>query len=221
MVDSPNKQHDVSRIVAEIRERGYCIVPSVISSEKADEARAVLERLLEDEITDETRAAKTQRVHGIAYKHPIFAELLENPLIVKIWQTFLDDEDIVCSTWTANTSYPGYDGYHWHSDYPYYWINQPWPLEKVCGQTILMLDDFSEENGGTGFAPNSHVKGHMPPSEWNTQWPPEAEILTGTRGSALVFHGALWHTARPISPMLSRGASAASCAAAVIRVLSS
>ena len=60
-----------------------------------------------------------------------------------------------------------------------------------------MLDDFSEQNGGTGFVPNSHVKGHMPPSEWNTQWPPEAEILTGTRGSALVFHGALWHTARP------------------------
>lgn len=145
MVDSPKKQHDVSRIVAEIRERGNCIVPSVISSEKADEARAVLERLLEDEISDETRAAKTQRVHGIAYKHPIFAE----------------------------------------------------PLEKVCGQTILMLDDFSEQNGGTGFVPNSHVKGHMPPSEWNTQWPPEAEILTGTRGSALVFHGALWHTARP------------------------
>ncbi|MCY4072752.1 MAG: phytanoyl-CoA dioxygenase family protein [Chloroflexi bacterium] len=197
MVDSPDKQHDVSRIVAEIQACGYCIVPSVIAPEKADEARAALERLLAEEITDERRAAKTQRVGGIAYKHPIFAELLELPLIVKIWQTFLDDDDIVCSTWSANTSYPGYNDYHWHADYPYWWINQPWPLDKVCGQTILMLDDFSEENGGTGFVPNSHMKGHMPPAEWKTQWPAEAQILTGLRGSALVFHGALWHSARP------------------------
>ena len=197
MDNPPEKHHDVSRIVAQIRERGYCVVPAVISREKADAARAALERLLAEETTDAIRAAKTQRVGGIAYKHPIFAELLEIPLILKIWQTFLDDDDIICSTWSANTSYPGYDGYHWHADYPYWWINQPWPLEKVCGQTILMLDDFTAENGGTGFVPNSHLKGHMPPAEWKTRWPPEAEILTGPRGSALVFHGALWHTARP------------------------
>ena len=101
MDKSPDKQHDVSRIVAEIKERGYCIVPSVISPEKADEARAILERLLEDEMTDENRAAKTQRVSGIAYKHPIFTELLAHPLIVAICQSFLDDKDVVCSTWAA------------------------------------------------------------------------------------------------------------------------
>ena len=61
----------------------------------------------------------------------------------------------------------------------------------------MLLDDFTEENGGTGFVPNSHLKGHMPPPAWKTQWPAEAEILTGERGSALMFHGALWHSARP------------------------
>jgi len=192
-----NAQHDVDKIVAALKERGYCVVPSVISPQKADEARAVLERLLAAEMTDEIRAAKTQRVGGLAIKHPTFLELLAHPLIVSIWQAYLDDEDIVCSTWSANTAYPGFDKYGWHPDYPYWWINQPWPLERVCGQTIWLLDDFSEENGGTGFLPNSHLKGHPPPSDWNQEWPPEAQILTGVRGSALVFHGALWHTARP------------------------
>lgn len=197
MDNTPETQLDVSGIVAEIRRQGYCVVPSVIAPETADEARAALERLLEAEMTDKIRAAKTQRVGGIAFKDPIFAELLENPLIVNVWQAFLEDDDIVCSTWSANTSYPGYDDYHWHADYPYWWINQPWPLDKVCGQTILMLDDFSEENGGTGYMPGSHLKGCMPPPEWKTQWPAEAKILTGRRGSALFFHGALWHSARP------------------------
>ena len=77
---SAENQHEVNQIVAQIRERGYCVVPSVISVEKADEARGALERLLANEMTDEIRAAKTQRVGGIAFKHRIFAELLENPL---------------------------------------------------------------------------------------------------------------------------------------------
>ena len=38
---------------------------------------------------------------------------------------------------------------------------------------------------------------HPPPKAWNEEWPAEAQILTGERGGALVFHGALWHTARP------------------------
>lgn len=199
-------QHDVSTIVAEISELGYCFVPSVVSPEKADEARVALERLLVKEATDEILAAKTQRVGGIAYKHPIFAELLAHPLIVSIWQEYLADEAVICSTWSANTAYPGYDQYGWHPDYPYWWINQPWPLEKVCGQTIWLLDDFTEENGGTGFMPGSHLNGHPPPKEWNEEWPADAQILTGLRGGALVFHGAMWHTARPNRSGRSRSA---------------
>ena len=196
-MDSVVTRNDVRAIVAELSERGYCFVPSVISPEKADKARLALEPLLDAEATDEIRAAKTQRVGGIAYKHPIFAELLAHPLIVSIWQEYLADEAVICSTWSANTAYPGYDQYGWHPDYPFWWINQPWPLEKVCGQTIWLLDDFTEENGGTGFMPGSHLNGHPPPKEWNDKWPAGAQILTGRRGGALVFHGAMWHTARP------------------------
>ncbi|MCY3831683.1 MAG: phytanoyl-CoA dioxygenase family protein [Chloroflexi bacterium] len=196
-MDNMNQRHDVAKIVAAINERGYCFIPAAISPQKADEARAVLERLLAAEMTDEIRAAKTQRVGGLAFKHSVFLELLAHPLIVSIWQAYLNDGDIVCSTWSANTAYPGFEKYGWHPDYPYWWINQPWPLERVCGQTIWLLDDFTEENGGTGYLPNSHLKGHPPPGEWNQEWPTEAQILTGARGGALVFHGALWHTARP------------------------
>ena len=205
-MDSVVTRHDVSAIVAEIGKRGYCFVPSVISPEKADEARRALEPLLDAEATDEIRAAKTQRVGGIAYKHPIFAELLAHPLIVSIWQEYLADEAVICSTWSANTAYPGYDKYGWHPDYPYWWINQPWPLEKVCGQTIWLLDDFTEENGGTGFMPGSHLNGHPPPKAWNEEWPADAQILTGCRGGALVFHGAMWHTARPNRSAKARSA---------------
>ncbi len=203
---SAAQEHNVSQIVAAIQARGYCFIPSAIRPEKADAARTALERLLADEASDSTRQAKTQRVGGIAYKDPLFAELMAHPLIVAVWQAYLDDEAIICSTWSANTAFPGYDKYGWHPDYPYWWINQPWPLEKVCGQTIWLLDDFTAENGGTGFLPGSHLKGHPPPKAFNDAWQPEAEILTGARGGALVFHGALWHTARPNKTDAARSA---------------
>ena len=196
---------DVARIVAELDDRGYCVIPSVISTAEADRARAVLERLLADEATDGTRRARNQRVARIAVKHPIFLELMAHPLIVEIWRTYLDP-DVICSTWTANTTYPGYDRIGWHPDFPYQWLNQPWPSDRISGQTLWMLDDFTAENGGTGLVPYSHRKGHRPPPEIASRWHPDAEILTGVRGSVLVMHGANWHTARPNRSAAARSA---------------
>ena len=57
----------------------------------------------------------------------------------------------------------------------------------VSGQTIWLLDDFSEENGGTGIMPYSHMKGQRPPAEMIDKWHPDGEILTGVRGSVMVY----------------------------------
>ena len=43
-LESLDMNHDVDKIIAEIEARSYCIIPSVISPEKADEARAILEK---------------------------------------------------------------------------------------------------------------------------------------------------------------------------------
>lgn len=96
MNTSVNAHHDVTKIIAELDERGYCVIPSVIAPEKADEARTVLEGLLAEEATEGTWRARTQRVARIAVKDPIFVELMAHPLIVSIWKAYLD-EDVICS----------------------------------------------------------------------------------------------------------------------------
>ena len=200
-----NGQHDVDTIIAELDERGYCVIPSVISVEKADRARTILERILADEGDEISRERKTQRAARIAVKHPIFLELLTHPLIVAIWKRYLDP-DVICATWTGNTTFPGYNHYGWHPDWPYQRLNQPWPSDRISGQTMWMLNDFSAENGGTGLVPCSHRKGHRPPPETAAEWNPDAEILTGVRGSVMVMHGATWHTARPNNSNAPRSA---------------
>lgn len=196
MEANANGKHDIAGIIAELDERGYCVIPGVISTDKADQARTALERLLAEEATDGTWRTRTQRVARIAVKDPIFVELMAHPLVHAIWKQYLD-EDVICSTWTANTTYPGYNRFGWHPDFPFQRVNHPWPADNVSGQTMWLLDDLTVENGGTGIMPYSHRKGHRPPPEIASQWIDGGEILTGQRGSVMVMSGKTWHTARP------------------------
>ena len=184
----------VDDIIGIMDERGFVVVPDVISADHADRANEALKRLLAEEMTPEERTAGTQRVGRIAVKDPVFLDLMCHPLVVD-WKRYLGD-DVVCSTWTANTLYPGHGRIGWHADYPYWSITPPWPGGNLAGQTVWLLDDFSEENGATGAVPYSHRKGRHP-GEPRDEWKPDGEILTGSRGSVVFAHGAWWHTARP------------------------
>jgi ectoine hydroxylase-related dioxygenase (phytanoyl-CoA dioxygenase family) len=192
---------DYSKVIKALDDIGYTIIPSVISPEEADDARAVIESLLNKEQTENNRKNKTQRVGRIAVKHPVFRDLMCHPTITSLWEQWLG-KDMICSTWTANTLYPGHSQIGWHADYPYWALELPWPTGSFTGQTIWMLDDFTEDNGATGVVPYSQHRLH-PPDKADT-WHDDARVLTGQRGSVAVLHGALWHTGLPNKTNASR-----------------
>lgn len=97
-----------------------------------------------------------------------------HPTVVAIWKRWIR-EDVICSTWTANTVYPGFDRIGWHADYPYWSITPPWPSGRLTGQTLWMLDDFTEENGATGVVPCSHLK--LSPPENGDVWHEDIVIV--------------------------------------------
>ena len=159
-MNAADTRHDAAAIAAEVNERGYCFIPVGHRARKRRMKRAASwsgcwkhER--------PTRSARRRRSASAA--SPTKIRSLPNCWRIRLsyrsGKAYLADDAVICSTWSANTAYPGYEKYGWHPDYPYWWINQPWPLDKVCGQTIWLLDDFTEENGGTGFMPGSHLKG--------------------------------------------------------------
>ncbi len=185
----------IDSIIKEIDDKGYYIIPNVISPEKADLARQALTGILEQEDTNVQSDPTVQNVRFLATKHQIFRELMCHPLIVSLWRRYLG-EDMVCSSWSGITLHPGHASLAWHVDYPYWSIKAPYPVWNLGGQIIWMLDDFTEENGATGAIPGSH-RYNIPPSYGANEWPPDACILTGKKGSAIVAHGAYWHTVRP------------------------
>lgn len=186
---------DLDAVVAQIDERGYCVVENVIPPEVVAQARAVLMDLVHAEATDAARQARTQRVGEIAVKHQVFRDLLCNETVLSVWRRFVG-EDIYCSSWSANIAYPGFAQYGWHVDYPYWSIKPPWPLDFIAGQTIWMLDDFTAANGATGIVPFSHRFGH-PPEAPTDCWRDDGVVLEGKAGSIALGHGAWYHSARP------------------------
>ena len=114
-----------------------------------------------------------------------------HPLVVAVWQRLLG-EDMVCSTWTANTIYPGTGSVSWHVDHPFWAMKPPYPTDWLAGQTVWMLDDLTENNGATGYVLESHKRRHPPANP--DEWPEDGQFATGTRGSVVFGHGAWWHT---------------------------
>lgn len=186
----------VDAILHALDDVGYIVVPDVLTPVEADAARDALNTLLAAEATDQTRTNCHQRVFQIAVKNKIFLDLMAHPLVVEVWKKYLG-EDVICSTWSGNTLFPGLTAYDWHADYPYWAITPPWPAGNFTGQTIWLLDDFTDENGGTGVIPGSHRKLHPPDPATRRVNRNDAKIVEARKGSVVFLHGALWHSSRP------------------------
>lgn len=184
----------IDQIIAEVDDRGYCLVEGVLPPERVDPIRAVLEILLHSEKEQNLHHTGHQRVLHLVVKHSTFLEPICHPLVVAVWRKYLS-ADVICSTFTANALWPGSTEQYWHADHPYWTLTSPYPEIPLTGQCIWFIDDFTEENGATAGIPGTHRANCLP--KLGERWTDEAEILTGPRGSVIFAHGAWWHTSRP------------------------
>ncbi|MGH3669479.1 MAG: phytanoyl-CoA dioxygenase family protein [Pseudonocardiaceae bacterium] len=181
-------------IIAEINQRGYCVVEGLLLQEQVNRIRVVLEDLLNSEKKQNIHPTGHQRVLHLAAKHPVFLEPLCHPLIIAVWRKYLSS-DLICSTFTANALWPQATEQYWHADHPYWTLAPPYPEIPLTGQCIFFIDEFTERNGATAGIPGSHRANVLP--HMGERWTDEAEILTGPSGSVIFAHGAWWHTSRP------------------------
>lgn len=208
MTTSPTRTHDtqevsgsvpsfderVERTLEEIRERGFTVVPDLLSTDEAERLRLAVEEIVLAEAPEKRHATGHQRGLLLAVKNRIFLEPLCHPFVLAVWRRYLG-EDVICSSLSSNTLWPGCTEQYWHVDYPHWTMAEPYPTFPLAAQTLWMLDDFTEDNGATAAIPGSHLRDRLPRLE--SGWTDEAVILTGRKGSAIMADGGFWHTPRP------------------------
>ena len=198
-----NFQHDLDRARQDLDERGYCIIPSVLS---VAEIAALKARLVEQAAGERARGLAfhdggpthpNQRVWMLMNKGKVFRDLMLHPIVDKLMSHLLG-ADFLVSSFTANIAQPGGEPMVLHTDQGYVGF---WTPKPVVANIAWMLDDFTEANGGTRLAPASHLNRDATPrsSSYAPEKPAHMPTLEdtigaeGTAGSILCFDGRIWH----------------------------
>ena len=182
----PSPTTNRSQASEDLSTHGYCIWKDALSS---PELAALRERLSE-QAAGEDAAGKgfhdrqvNQRLWMLVNKGAAFRDLAMHSVATDFMSELLG-EAFLLSSLTANIARPGGVRMYLHTDQLYvdFWTPRP-----VVANIAWMLDDFSDENGGTRLVPGSHLKPHRQYAQ------DETVAAAGPRGSALIFDGRLVH----------------------------
>ncbi len=161
---------------------GYCVLEGVLDQGKAHNLDQAARHLM----THQTGYAK---VEGALNALPDLADLCIHPDVLYIADRCLGSPFYLCNNGCMMWCQPGAPGGQIHADWPLGDVPQPYPPWPMLLQTMWMLTEFTEENGGTRLVPGSHTS-LRPPTEEDA----EHEIpVVGPAGSVLIWHGGLWH----------------------------
>ena len=188
---STKNQSTVEKAVEEIKESGYAIVPSFLSPEKVDELRVSLEPIFaltgNRDVKDGKRGwpgKQTVHIPNLYAKTRAIDNLSIDPVLISIMEGVLG-RAFQMSVAVAMCPGPGADKQGLHQDDGHYPV--PRPHLPLVANTLIALDDFTEQNGATMLVPESH--------KWDKELDPEAEVFRAEMeaGDLLVWDGAVWH----------------------------
>lgn len=163
-------RNDTDQIVAEVEESGVCIVPNFISADLLGRIRDDLDRLNDLErqhgVAFLESDGANQRVFNLVNKGEVFEEIVQHPDVMVVMDKLLGG-DFILSGFSSNTTGPGGEEMTLHSDSGY--VPPPHPEYLLSANAVWMIDDFTEENGGTRYVPGSHKLRTVPDSRQTTR----------------------------------------------------
>ena len=221
----PEPTTDVEQIKEDISSCGFAIVKDILTPAEVREARERLVEqarlegekgiaLLSEGNTDTQYIGSPKVADGMPWqlvrmllnKGAIFRDIIRKPIILQMMQHIFGTDDFYFSSSAGFIIRKGAMQQTLHSDQLYVPHHTPVPYVANC---MVMLSDFSFENGGTRVVPGTHA--YEPPQYELREtagggkkieianWLPEMEegAAEGTAGSGVLFDGRLWHGGGP------------------------
>lgn len=178
---------DIAKLTTQIIEDGYTVIPNLISADLIAEIRGELSPYLQQSLMGRNNfeGFASERVYALLDKAPSIAKLVEHETILAILDQMLEPTYLLSANLAINV-HPGETPQPFHADHASL-PNQDRTITNGMS-VIWALDEFTESNGATEVVPGSH--------KWQEVEPPEHYDLikvTMPAGSALVFHGSLFH----------------------------
>lgn len=178
--------------VEAIERVGFSVVPDAVEPVLVDELRARTTELIAGlgiaPGENDFLGTRTRRIFNLLARDPLFEQVLVQPGILPLVERILDPGCLLSSL-TAIEMQPGESEQPLHADDGS--IPLPRPHPPLACVALLALTDFDARNGGTRVVPGSHRFDHAPRRDERRSHPSEPTVMKA--GSALVYHGSLWH----------------------------
>lgn len=168
-----------------LQDDGFTVIEGPVPIAKLDELVAAYDTALDEATEPDKKVGRTTtRVHDLVNRSAAFDDLyLHPPLLAACCQTI--GQPFKLSNMLGRTLHAGSGADELHVDFAR--DQDGWPMVGF----ILMIDEFSPENGATRFWPGSH--GHTVAAEPGSIPPSELVPASGPRGAVVVYNGSVVH----------------------------
>lgn len=192
----PAPTRDLAQGLRNIAEYGLTIVPDVLTGTTLTATRDALYRAAASDRSrgreqkfglDYAHDDTNQRVWNVLNRDPLFEDLAFHRIAIDYVKAILGWPALLGNL-SANITGPGGGEMILHADQIF--VPEPWSAEPQGLNVAWCLDDFTEANGATRFAPGSHRRNRAPTAE-------EADEPTipieAPAGSIAIFESRVWH----------------------------
>lgn len=146
---------DRDRILRQLLEQGYALIPEFLSAGQLAQVNALYDAMLgRHRGRNNFEGSQTERIYTLVARHRIFQDIAEDPRIMALCDAlFLPNYLLTASQ--AIVIGPQETPQPWHTDDAFYTIARPRPMVSLS--TIVAVEAFTAENGGTEVIPGSHL----------------------------------------------------------------
>lgn len=184
--------------IQELKEQGYTILKNQVEKKWLEKLNNAVNKAFIEHRNIQIKNNNDIVTEGVALhvllSNSIFIDflkvLLDNGFIKSLQDNFFHSNCILNSLSALNNlpNQPNFSAVV-HRDLRFY--SGEFPIMLNC---LVMLDDFTIENGGTYLLPKSHLEERKPSDE---EFFSKAIQAVGTKGDILIFNANIWHASAP------------------------
>ena len=194
---------DLAGHVRRMEEQGYTVIPDFLSPDDLAEVRRVLGLYLGTHAgRNDFEGTRTERIYTLVARGRVFWRIALDERVMALCAHYLKPGFLLTASQAIQIN-PGETPQPFHTDDAFYTLPRPRPMVSLS--TIVAVDAFDEENGGTEVIPGSHrwddarlagtyddgfVTGAAPA---DARLEPLARAVGMPAGACVVFAGTLVH----------------------------
>ncbi|MBX3025819.1 phytanoyl-CoA dioxygenase family protein [bacterium] len=145
---------DVEAHLRRIEADGFTVIPDFLDPATLTEARRVLAFYLGSHLgRNDFEGTRTERVYTLVARGRVFWPIVLDPRVLALCERLLQPGFLLTAS-QAIAIQPGETPQPFHYDDTFYRLPRPRPMVSLS--TIVAVDAFTDDNGGTEVVPGSH-----------------------------------------------------------------